>query len=72
LPQASKTKGNIYDLAQYFSILKPTVLSYATQYVRIWRSKRQDTDANKKISEGYCKGGQTEMKEPRVVIEGEI
>jgi len=52
--------------------LKPTVLSYATQYVRIWRSKRQDTDANKKISEGYCKGGQTEMKEPRVVIEGEI
>jgi len=26
----------------------------------------------RKISEGYCKGGQTEMKEPTVVIEGKI
>jgi hypothetical protein len=55
-----------------FSVLKPTVLSYATQYVGIWRSKRQDKDANKKRSEGYCKGGRAEMKKPRVVIEGEI
>jgi hypothetical protein len=31
-----------------FFYLKLTVLSYATQYVRIWRGKRQDTDANKK------------------------
>jgi hypothetical protein len=56
----------------FFSILKLTALSYATQYVQIWKSKRQDTDANKKRSEGYCKGGQTEMKEPLVVMEGEI
>jgi len=26
----------------------------------------------RKRSDGYCKGGQTEIKEPRVVIEGKI